>query len=633
MNPKLSLHALAAAACALPLAATAQTSQTAQAPAAVSQLQNIVVTPARIEQPEQSALGDVTVIDSQELQQAGQSSLAEVLARHHSIETYNSGGPQTITGVFLRGANPNQTLVLVDGLRINQAASGGVNWNAIDPSTIERIEIVRGAASSLYGSDAIGGVINIITKKSGEDRPLSAFGNIGLGSYNTFKSSVGLSGASDGWDYGISASLADSGGFNSISSPDTSKDKDGYTQRTLSASLGYRWRPGHHIGLTTYDGYTHADTDAYLASLDPAYAVTRQQIHAITSTDDITDYWQSVLRFGFTKESVDSSDSGSIGSLQRNYSWQNNLKLAPGQNVSVILERREERISGDTAYDSDARNTNSAGLVYRGDFGAHHVQASVRNDNISGYGNETTGGLAYDYDIDNAWRVGVAGNTGFKAPSFNDLYYPALYSPYYNYESNPDLKPEKSRNIEASLRYQTETTKLGLVVYQNKIRDLIDGNACKTYDAFGFCALNSPANVNAATIRGITLTGEQRFGATTVRASADFSNPKDDETGNQLSRRARQVYRLNADHRIAHWILGAEYMFVGRRYDDAANQNSLGGYGLVNLTANYDFTKNVSVQVRWNNVLNKDYTTALYFAPYGYNTPGSNVFVNLAWRM
>jgi vitamin B12 transporter len=466
---------------------------------------------------------------------------------------------------------------------------------------------------------------------------LSAFGNIGLGSYGTFKSSVGLSGASNGWDYGISASLADSEGFNAIDSPNTSKDKDGYTQRALSASLGYRWMPGHHIGLTTYNGYNHGDTDAYMASLDPAYAVTRQQIHAITSTDDITDYWQSVLRFGLTRESMENADqsgtTNSIASLQRMYSWQNNLTLAPNQSVSVVLERREERLAGNSGYDATARNTNAAGLIYRGGFGAHHLQASVRNDNISGYGNETTGGLAYDYDINDQWRIGVAGNTGFKAPTFDDMYYPAMYTPYYNYVSNPGLQPEKSKNLEASLRYQTETTKLGVVVYQNKINDLINGNACKAFDAFGFCALNSPANVDSATIRGLTLTSEQRFGATTVRASADFSNPKNDANGNQLTRRARQVYRLNADHRINHWVLGGEYLFVGKRYDDDANKNSLGGYGLLNLTAHYELTKNLAVQVRWNNVLNKDYTTALYFAPDRYNTAGSNVFVNLAWRM
>lgn len=627
MNPKPTLRTLAAAACALPLASLAQTASQ------IPQLEHVVVTPSRIAQLEKETLGDVTVIDSKELEQAGQSSLAEVLSRHHGIEMYNSGGPQTATGVFLRGTNANQTLVLVDGLRINGSTTGSVNWNAIDPANIDRVEIVRGAASSLYGSDAIGGVINIITKKSGADRPLSAYANMGLGSYNTFKSSLGLSGASSGWDYALATSLADSGGYSVTSYPGRT-DNDGYTQHTLSASLGYKWRPGHHLGITAYNGYTRGDTDAYFATPEPALAITRQEAYSLTSTDDITDFWQSVLRFGFTRDAGDNRDpdsSSTFGSLQRMYTWQNNLKLSPGQQVSLVLERREERTLGSQPYLTEQRNTNAAGLIYRGNFGAHHVQASVRNDNISGYGNQTTGGLAYDFDINDQWRIGVAGNTGFKAPTFADLYYP-LSAPYYDYKGNPDLKPEKSRNIEASLRYQTETTKLAAVVYQNKIRDLVSTYVCQSY-AGGWCVLGRPENVNEATIRGLTLTAEQRFGATTVRANADFVNPKDDSNGNQLVRRARQVYRLNADHRINQWVLGGEYMFVGKRYDDGANKNSLGGYGLLNLTASYDFTKNVAVQVRWNNVLNKEYSNALYNAPYGYNTAGSNVFVNLAVRM
>jgi len=617
MNPKLPLRALAVAACALPLAATAQTSQSTQAPASVSELQNIVVTPARIEQPENNAIGDVTVIDSQELQQAGQSSLAEVLARHHDIQFYDNGGPQTVTGVFLRGAKTSQTLVLVDGLRVNSATAGGASWNAIDPATIDHIEIVRGAASSLYGSDAIGGVINIITKKSGEDRPLSAYGNIGMGSYGTFKSSVGLSGASDGWDYALSSSYATSDGFSatdrnagaSIYNPDA----DGYTRHSLSGSLGYRWKPGHRIGITAYNSYINGDYDSGPSSA-PAYFITRQQAYSLSSTDNITDYWESVLQFGFTKEFTDDRNPdfpSQYGSLQRSYSWQNNLKLGTGQNVSLLLERREERPEGSTEYAVTRRDTNAAGLIYRGDFGAHHVQASVRNDTVTGYTSRSTGSLAYDLDITPQWRVGVAGNTGFRMPTFNDLYAPSWWG------ANPDLVPEKSRNIEARVQYSSKDTDARLVVYQNKIDDLIIADSNYMLH-----------NLNSATIRGITLSGTQRLGATTLRASADFMNPRDDDTGNQLNRRARQVYRLNADHRISQWTLGAEYLFTGQRYDDTANQIRLGGYSLLNLTASYDFSKTVAVQVRWNNVLDKDYTNA-----YGYRTPGSNVFVNLAVRM
>lgn len=616
----LNRQALAVLSCFISAAATAQNATT------VPQLDQVVVTASRTAQLEKNVLGDVTVIDKKTLEKAGQNSVAEILAKQPGMQFYNSGGPQTVTGVYLRGTNPSQTLVLIDGIRINSITSGSTNWGAIDPATIERIEIVRGAGSSLYGSDAIGGVINIITKKTGEDRPLSAWGNVGVGTYDTFKSSVGFSGAQNGWDYALSSSMAESSGFNASNRSSGAftfnPDKDGYSQNSLTGSLGYRWAAGHHIGLTAYNGYIDGDFDAGLDS-SRAHSITRQQAYTLTSTDDITDYWQSVLRFGFSKEHTDSrsaGDSFTFGSLQRSYSWQNNLKFSENQNVSVILERLEERPAGSSAYTVNRRDTNAAGLIYRGDFGAHHIQASARNDNISGYGNQATGGLGYDLDLNDQWRIGVAGNTGFRAPTFADLYSPNMWG----FVGNPNLKPEKSRNIEARVRYETDATRLGATVYQNKIRDLINTYDC---DANFNC---TTSNTERATIRGITLTGEHDFGNTTLRASADFMNPRDDNTGNQLIRRAKQVYLLGAEHRIDALTVGAEYQFTGKRYDDAANtsQKLMGGYSLVNLTAAYDFSKNVGVQVRWNNLLNKDYTNA-----YGYNMPGSNVFVNLSVRM
>ena len=597
----------------------------AQTTPPVPQLDQVVVTASRTAQLETNVLGDVTVIDNKELQQAGQSSMAEILARHHGIQTSNNGGPQTATGVGIRGSNASQTLVLVDGIRINGSTAGSVNWNTIDPATIDHVEVIRGAASSLYGTDAIGGVINIITRKPGEDRPLSAFANMGYGTYDTYKSSLGLSGASGGWDYSVSSSVASSNGFSAMTPP-SSQDADGYSQHSLAASLGYRWKPGHHIGITAYNGYSNGDFDVPSSpASDPAYAITRQQIYSATSTDDVTDSWQSIVRFGFNKDFGDSRQPGfsnTYGSLQRSYSWQNDFKLNENQHISMVLERLEERTLGSTAYSVDQRNTNAVGLIYRADFGRNHLQASARNDTISGYGNEPTGGLAYDFDLNNRWRIGVAGSTGFKAPTFADLYYPSLFG----YAGNPNLKPEKSRNTEFSLKYETDTSRASAVVYQNKIRDLISV-ACLEYDA-GICVQSRPENVDSATIRGITISGQQRYSNTTLRVSADFRDSRNDANGNQLRQNARQTYRFGADQRMGQLSVGAEYMFTGKRFDDAANMVRLGGYSLWNLTASYDITQKLAVQIRWNNVLNKDYATI-----YGYNTPGSNVFVNLAWRL
>lgn len=608
-------HSLALFCFALPFAATAQSSHS------IPQLDNIVVTASRSAQLASEVVGDVTVIDRQELDRAGQTSVAEILARQPGIQFNNSGGPQTITSIFTRGTNSNQTLVLIDGMRVNSSANGLAHWSTIDPALIDRVEILRGSASSLYGSDAIGGVINIITRQPGGDRPLSAWGNIGYGTHGTFKSSVGLSGAQDGWDYAFSSFMATSNGFNATT-PDVpfgayNPDRDGYDQHGFSGSLGYEWQTGHHIGISVLNTFIDAQYDA--GSPGDARTLTRQQAYALTSTNQITDAWESVLRFGLSKEFREERVEGydDIGTLQRSWSWKNTFTLNEDHQLTALLERLEERLQGSLAYDIDYRNTNSAGLIYQGRFDAFRTQASFRNDNISGYGSKRTGSLGVDYDLTQNWSLGLAGSTGFKAPDFNDLYWPA--HPMWGGGGNPNLNPEKSRNVEAHLSFINDTTSASVTVYQNKIRDLI------VYDP----SVGVPNNINRAKIRGITLSGEHQFNTTTTMyATADFMNPKDDKTGNQLIRRARQVYNLGVSHRIDAWDLGAEYQFVGKRYDDVDNDIRLGGYSLFNLTAAYDFSKNVGVQVRWNNVFDKDYTTV-----YGYNTPGSNIFVNLSFRM
>ncbi|KAA0890679.1 TonB-dependent receptor domain-containing protein [Pusillimonas sp. ANT_WB101] len=609
-------HTLAVLSCFATASVFAQTNT-------IPSLDNIVVTPGRMIQSEQDVIGDITVIDHETLQKAGSDSVADILGRQPGVQFSSQGGPQTVTSVFLRGTAPQQTLVLLDGMRINGNATGSIAWNAIDPAMVERIEIVRGAASSLYGSNALGGVINIITKKDG-DRPLSAWANVGMGTYDTFKTSAGISGAAQGWDYALAASKAQSEGFNATNRHNAfgyNADKDGYDQHALSGSLGYRWAPGQHIGLTAYNGYINGDYDAGEFS-HPAYSLTRQQAYTLTSTNEITSWWESVLRYGFSKDYGESrygTDSAAYGTLQRNYAWQNNFALGQNQKLGVILERLEERPRATSSYTTNRRNTNSVGLTYRGDFGPHHLQASVRNDDITGYGDETTGGLGYDFDLDPHWTIGLAGNTGFRAPTFADMYSPLNWG----FQGNPDLKPEKSRNIEAHIQYATDTTRIGLVAYQNKIRNLIEGYVCDpvTWDC-------TAKNVDDATIRGLTLTASQQFGNTTLHASADFMRPRNNGTGKQLIRRAKQVYNLSADHRIGAFNVGAEYQFIGKRYEDVDNTVSLGGYGLFNLTGAYEVSKNVAVQVRWNNVFDKYYQNA-----YGYNMPGSSVFVNFALKM
>ncbi|QEI08967.1 TonB-dependent receptor [Pigmentiphaga aceris] len=613
-------RSLIGAAVALLAASGASAQTTANASSSATVLGPVVVTAARGEQLLADTLGDVSVIDSETLGAAGQSSLAEVLRREHGVEIVANGGPHNSTSVFLRGASNAQTLVLLDGQRIGSATAGGASFNAIPASSIERIEIIRGAASSLYGADAIGGVINVITKKGATNAPFAVNGSIGAGSYNTRKLTAGVSGNDGILTYGFQASHATSDGFSSRRPIGSSynPDDDGYTLDAINGNIGLNWKPGQKLEATFFHSYLHGQYDSRPRADDRT--ISRVEGLALTSTNKITDLWTSRLRYGETTDkSRDISATTSVfNTRQQQISWQNDLAFAPGQNLSIAAEHLNEVVSSSSYLASapGSRRTNSVTGVYRGDFGPHHTQISLRHDDSSQYGGKTSGNVSYGYDINRVLQVTGAAGTGFRAPSFNELYFPGY--------GQPAVLPERSRNLEAGLRYRDGGTDAGVTVYRNKVRNLISSLTPCPFPGYAFgCAYN----VDRAVLEGVTLTAGQQFGATNLRASLDLQDAHDAKTGNQLARRAEQILRLDAEHRIGKALIGAELFASGHRYDNLANTTRLGGYTLLNLRVAYDVTREIQAQVRWNNVANKDYELAR-----GYNTPGSNVFFNLVYR-
>jgi vitamin B12 transporter len=317
---------------------------------------------------------------------------------------------------------------------------------------------------------------------------------------------------------------------------------------------------------------------------------------------------------------------------QNQYVWQNDLKFSPTQVVSLAYERLEQSVDGTLSnddymapafvnYRQTSRYTNSLLAIYRGNWGPQSVQASARTDNNSQYGNFVTGSLTYGLDLSKNWRASVGANTGFRAPNFNELYWPV--TPFFM--GNPLLQPEKSRNIEAGLRYTTDKTQLGLTVYRNEISNLILNQpsiAADPYSAY------TPTNIGRATIQGVTLTGNQRLGSSTLlRGSVDWLDPRNADTGELLPQRAQQVLKLAVDQSIGRARLTAELYATSSRRDSFSG-DTLAGFNLVNLAASYPVSDHAEVQLRWNNVFGQQYTLVQ-----GYNTPGSNVFMNLALRM
>jgi vitamin B12 transporter len=614
-------HALTRAAGSLALAAAIGGGFTggAQAASPASRLDTVAVTATRTAQPIVDSLADITVIDADELARAGAVSLVQLLQRQAGIEIVQNGGPAAVSGVFIRGANRGQTLVLVDGQRVGSSSTGATTLEAIPLDAIERIEILRGPASSLYGADAIGGVIQVFTRRA--TSTATAAVSAGYGTYATANIDARVSGAVGALRVGIEAGAKRSDGFNALTDPAAygyDADRDGYRGERYSADVALPLGADHELGAKYLRNRLNAQYDG-----DPGFdnrTVTVVESWQFTSRDRFAAEWLSRLSAG--EGSDDSVSKTAYGDFpfrtrQRQFAWQNEFTLPGKSSIVAGYERLDERIDTDAAFAVTKRTTDSLLLVYQGRLDAHALQANLRHDDSSQYGGRTTGAISYGYQIAPTLRVAASYGTAFKAPSFNDLYYPGF--------STPDLAPETATNIEGGVYSRATVDAVSVearvVGYRNRVRDLIVFRC----DANYVCL---PGNVDRATLEGATLGLDVRGAAAGLRASLDLARPHDDATGNLLPRRARQHGMLGVDYNATAWRVGAELVASGERYDDAANRVRLPGYAVVNLTAEWSALPSLTVYLRADNVFDRDYQIAA-----GYATGGATVQAGLRWRI
>ena len=587
----------------------------------------LFVTATRIPQPFSTLLADVTVIGADDIARSGTDSLVELLQRQPGIEITQNGGRGSTSGIFVRGANTNQTLVLVDGIRVSSSSTGTTALEALPLGQIDHIEILRGPASSLYGSDAIGGVVQIFTRR-GEDG-VHANASAGFGRYNTWEGGAGVSGGSGPWHGALQLSGTSSDGFNAIVNPANfgyDPDNDGYRNGSVSANGGYDWANGQKLTAQYFRSRLNAQYDGGDAFDDRT--VTTLQSYGVASVNALTPWWTSRLTAGDgSDESVSKTGFGDypFRTQQRQYAWQNEFDVASRLsqwNVTRALatlgvERREERITSDDAFAVTSRDTDAIFGSWQMVAGAHALQANLRHDDSTQFGSRTTGALAYGYRVSPAWRVSASYGTAFKAPTFNDLYYPGF--------SNPDLVPERSKNVEGGVYWNGNPglarLDASLVAYRNRLTDMI----LFVCDADFNCA---PQNIEHATLTGVTLSGSAAWRDTTLRASLDLASPEDDDTGNLLPRRARRHATIGASQHIGAWQFGAEVVASSVRYDDAANLKRMGGYAIVNLTAQWSLAHGVTLFLRADNVLDKNYQLVADYA-----TGGAQWFGGVRWAL
>lgn len=561
----------------------------------------------------------VAIITPADIARAGQQTLVEVLQALGGVEVASNGGAGQPSSVFMRGANSSHTLVLVDGMRIGSATLGTTALENIPLNQIERIEVVPGQLSSLYGSDAIGGVIQIFTK-SGRSASATSVA-AGAGTYGTSSATAGLGRVIGNTEFSLSVGYFGSSGFDATK-PGAfghDPDKDGYRNENFSGRIAYHLDARNDLGLTVFqsDGHTHFDNDP------TTDAVNHQTLSAFSvySSNQITDAWQSVLRAGQgqDKSTTTGAFPSVFGTRQPQYTWQNNIKLGPGTAIAGA-EYLVQDVTSDSAFAQNQRTIRSAFAGYLGAYEKHDWQANVRNDDNSQFGNHTTGLLGYAYRPTDELRLRVGAGTAFKAPTFNDLY---AIDPTGFFVPNPNLRPESSYSKEAGVSYQAGANRYSATYFDNHINDLV------VFVSDPLTFVGTVQNLNSARIKGVELGYQGSLAGLQANAHLTLQNPVDEATGQMLPRRAKDFGSLGLIKTSGSWTLGAEVVGSSARFDqaDEAEGTRMHGYALLNLTAAYALDREWSIRARWNNVFDREYELAQNF-----NTPGSNVFVAVQYQ-
>jgi vitamin B12 transporter len=569
--------------------------------AARSADERVVITATRSPQASDAVIADLVVIDAEQIEHAGPIGLAELLQRHAGAELSATGGPGQVSGVFLRGSNTNHVVVLVDGVRINSASAGTNALEHLPLAQIERIEVLRGPASSLYGADAIGGVIQIFTRNTDG---VSGRASVGSDRLREFNAGVGSAAGDTQWS--LNAGTLDVRAFSATNAANPfsfNPDADPYRDNHVNARLQQRWAEGHRITLRGLVSSASTHFDAGLGSDD----VNRQRItsFAAESEDQFTSAWRSTVRLARGSDHQ-RSEGGAFPSRfdtdQDQVTWQNDLRFGVTDIVLGADWRREE-VSSDTAFTQTSRHIGAlfAGASTRLD--ALQLEGSLRTDRNSQFGSHTTGRFGAGWAFNPAWRVSAAAGTAFHAPTFNDLYFPLSFG----FSGNPNLKPERSRGFDAALRYRSGGTAFNVAAFTNRIVDLISVDP----------TFSTVINVNRARIRGTTVGASQAWGALNADVEWTHQSPRDADTGTLLVRRAREHGRAGVAFDGGAWRAGADAVASGARFDSAVNSpgSRMGGYALLSLYAAWRFMPEWTASARINNATDKRYEIAQ-----GYNT-------------
>ena len=585
--------------------------------------QTITVTATRTPVVVSDVVADLTVIDRAQLDRATGRTLVEFLSQQPGIQFSSNGGLGKTSSLFIRGLEARHTLLLVDGVKVYAATVGTPSFDNLPLESIERIEIVRGPLSALYGSGAVGGVIQVFTRSGANSAAGGLGGNAKLvvGSHGYAQAGGGVSFGDRQFNVAAQVQSVDDKGI-SATNPGVpfgsyNPDRDGFRQNGGSLRLGWQPVSGWDVsalalqakGVTGVDDGPGADAraelDNRLASLSVRGSIAPGWATRLTAAQSVDVYNTLASASVFTT-------LGAIQSQIRQYAWENTAQTPLGTAL-LLLDRQQETVSRPGApFTVSDRHIDGVAAGLNGSADGHVWQGSLRRDRNSQFGGNTSGALGYAYAVLPTLRLGASAARSYVAPSFNQLYYPGF--------GNPLLLPEEGRHGELNLRWSLDDQVIKLAAFRNRYRGYITSGP-------------APVNLPYAQINGYTLAYEGQWQGVALTASYDHVDPRNATEGNanyglQLPRRAKDAGRLGADWTGGAWSLGATVAGFSSRFDNTSNTTRLGGYGTLDLRAEWAVTREAALGLKLNNIGDKRYETAL-----GYNQPGRDAFLTLRWAL
>jgi vitamin B12 transporter len=572
-----------------------------------------VVSASRTEQSLSDVLPSVSVISRADIDKSQATNLADLLQGEAGLEFGRNGGPGSITSFFLRGQDSKNVVVIVDGVRLKDEVTGTSQVENISLSQIERIELLRGNASALYGQGAVGGVIQIFTK-AGKGSP-KAYSSISYGSRNTSDITVGYGGQVDDYKFNFGVSRQETSGYSAINSSqyrNANSDKDGYLNNSMSGSLSKGLGGGNEIGVRVNATYAKLDyDDAYGVRTDLHTQTSANYLTGLYLKNKISDRWISRFDFNASQVEIKAHKNGGLvtnnDTRQNQVRWFNTYQYSETQLFNFGAE--DVRANSVTTSNGDAsRNARAIFVGHQGKYDRLSSQLNIRYDNITSGQEATTGLLGLGYQLTQSLKAVSSISSGFNAPTL------------FEQTNTPRLATEKYKSREFGFVQNNPSGLTRLVYFNTSTTNAI------LYDG-SFQGSNDYSNIGRVENSGIELSSRLSLGGYTLRLSAVTQDPWDVSNNRQLERRAKQYGSIDVSRPVASYDLGVKLYGSAERKDRTGGNGTLAGYSIWSFYASKKIDKEWTARLKLDNAFDRDYQLA-----YGYNTPGRGVFATLQYQ-